>query len=181
MRLRWMSAVCIVSLVQAASTQANETSKGSPPDQTNPQVDYAGFAALTQELREYRSNRLVTMDKFIDLASKDNAIILDTRSAAAFRVGHIKGAINLPFSDFTEPKLAKILGDTTRPILIYCNNNFQDTIFPVARKSAPLALNIPTFINLYGYGYKNIYELNDTVLMSDPRLQWVSSSLGTEI
>jgi hypothetical protein len=23
----------------------------------------------------------------------------------------------------------------------------------------PLALNIPTFINLYGYGYKNIYEL----------------------
>ena len=27
------------------------------------------------------------------------------------------------------------------------------------RKSRPLALNIPTFINLHGYGYKNVYEL----------------------
>lgn len=177
MQLGWMSAVCIVSLLQAGSTLANATQKDLSPDQTNPQIDYAGFAALTQELQEYRSNRLINIDKFIDLANEDNAIILDTRSAAAFRVGHIKGAINLPFSDFTEPKLAKILGDTKRPILIYCNNNFRDNIFPVVRKSAPLALNIPTFINLYGYGYKNIYELNDTVLMSDPRLQWVNLSL----
>lgn len=24
-----------------------------------------------------------------------------------------------------------------------------------------LALNIPTYLNLYGYGYKNVYELNE--------------------
>ena len=148
------------------------------PIPANPQVDYAGFAALTQELKDYRSARLVSMDRFNTLARRKDAIILDTRSATAFQFGHIKGAINLPFSDFTEEKLAKVIGDTNRPILIYCNNNFRDNIFPVARKSAPLALNIPTFINLYGYGYQNIYELNDVVAMSDDRLDWVKMKLG---
>lgn len=33
-----------------------------------------------------------------------------------------------------------------------------------------LALNIPTFITLYGYGYKNIYELNELVKPNDSRL-----------
>ncbi len=33
-----------------------------------------------------------------------------------------------------------------------------------------LALNIPTFITLYGYGYQNIYELNELVKPNDPRL-----------
>lgn len=33
-----------------------------------------------------------------------------------------------------------------------------------------LALNIPTFITLYGYGYKNIYELSELVKPNDPRL-----------
>ena len=33
-----------------------------------------------------------------------------------------------------------------------------------------LALNIPTFITLYGYGYKNIFELSELVKPNDPRL-----------
>lgn len=33
-----------------------------------------------------------------------------------------------------------------------------------------LALNIPTYINLYGYGYKNVYELNELVDVNDPRI-----------
>lgn len=36
--------------------------------------------------------------------------------------------------------------------------------------SKTMALNIPTFITLYGYGYKNIYELNQLVAPNDPRL-----------
>jgi hypothetical protein len=145
------------------------------PVANNPQIDYAGFARLTEELQSYRAERLITLDQFNNRAQQDETLILDTRSAASFARGHIKGAINLPFSDFTERKLAQLLGDNQRPILIYCNNNFRDNIFPVARKARPLALNIPTFINLYGYGYKNIYELNDVVLMNDPRVQWVAS------
>ena len=145
------------------------------PDQNNPQIDYRGFAQLTDELWSYRADRLIDLDQFNALSNTGNALILDTRSAAAFAQGHIEGAINLPFSDFTEEKLAFYLSDKSRPILIYCNNNFRDNVAPVVRKAAPLALNIPTFINLYGYGYENIYELRDVVTMADPRVRWVGS------
>lgn len=40
-----------------------------------------------------------------------------------------------------------------------------------------LALNIPTFINLYGYGYRNIYELDELVNINDPRVKFE----GTEV
>ena len=122
--------------------------------QANPQVDYGGFVEMAAGLQDYRSKRLVDLATFRKLAEQPNAIILDTRSAAAFQMGHISGAVNLPFSDFTEEKLAEVIGDRNRPILIYCNNNFSDNMQPVRLKSAPLALNIPTFINLHGYGYE---------------------------
>lgn len=35
-----------------------------------------------------------------------------------------------------------------------------------------LALNIPTYINLFGYGYKNVYELNELVDVHDPRISF---------
>lgn len=38
-----------------------------------------------------------------------------------------------------------------------------------------LALNIPTYINLYGYGYRNIFELNELVNVKDPRIKFEGS------
>ena len=35
-----------------------------------------------------------------------------------------------------------------------------------------MALNIPTYINLYGYGYKNVYELDELVNVGDPRIKF---------
>jgi hypothetical protein len=40
-------------------------------------------------------------------------------------------------------------------------------------KSVQLALNIQTFINLYGYGYRNVYELGDVVNFNNPQVRWV--------
>ncbi len=37
-------------------------------------------------------------------------------------------------------------------------------------KELTLALNIPTFINLYGYGYKNVYELSELISVTFPRI-----------
>ena len=42
-------------------------------------------------------------------------------------------------------------------------------------KALPLALNIQTFVNLVGYGYKNVWELADVVSMDDPATGWVST------
>lgn len=137
-----------------------------PP--ANPQVDYAGFAALTSELGAIRQAHLLPWSEFSARMGAGDALLLDTRSAAAFAQGHIAGAVNLPFSDFTDDKLAAVLGtDRGRPIFIYCNNNFSDNRPPVTAKRAPLALNIPTFINLHGYGYTNVWELKDIVAIRD--------------
>ena len=139
------------------------------------QIDYPGFADLTLEVADLRAERLLNADAFFSAARKDGALLLDTRSAAAFEAGHIEGAINLPFSDFTDAKLREVIGeDTDRPIYIYCNNNFSDNITPVVTKRAPLALNIPTFINLVGYGYGNVWELGD--VLSIEQVDWVSAA-----
>lgn len=160
------SVFCLAALATAQPALAQEAP-------ANPPIDYAGFVALTIELAETREAHRLTLAEFLTRAQQENAIILDTRSAAAFEAGHLEGAINLPFSDFTDEKLAKVLGpDHERPILIYCNNNFSDNIAPVVSKRAPLALNIPTFINLHGYGYTNVWELADVVATTD--VPWVA-------
>jgi hypothetical protein len=137
-------------------------------------IDYDGFVGLSGELAAYRQARLVDLETFNAMKAEPGTILLDTRSAEAFHLGHIEGAINVNFSDFTDEKLAEALGDTGTRILIYCNNNFTDNTAPVMLKRMPLALNVPTFINLYGYGYENIYELNGAHSIKDGDIHWVS-------
>lgn len=138
------------------------------------QVDYDGFLGLTAEVSEYRASRLVDLDTFNQMKADPETIILDTRSAEAFEMGHIDGAIHLNFSDFTDEKLAKVIPSKDARILIYCNNNFTDNVAPVPVKRIELALNVPTFINLYGYGYQNIYELEGAYSLSDPKIAWLA-------
>jgi len=142
----------------------------------NPQIDYPGFEQLTQSVGTYRQTRLLSWQEFTEAAKGRGALILDARSADAYAAGHIKGAVNLPFTDFTAASLARAIGDKNRPILIYCNNNFSNNEPPVITKAVRLALNIQTFINLVGYGYSNVWELNEVVDFKDPKVQWVSAA-----
>jgi phage shock protein E len=162
--------LALIGLGFAAGASADPAASNSPP-----QIDYPGFAALTDEVGAFREGRLVDLEQFQGLAQAPGALILDARSADKFAEGHIQGAVNLPFSDFTDEALARVIGDRARTVLIYCNNNFANNVAPIMLKRAPLALNIPTFINLYGYGYRNIYELGDRLDMNDPRVHWVAS------
>ena len=144
--------------------------------QTNPLIDYPGFQALTASVAPTRATRLIAFDAFKAEAAKPDTLLLDARSKDAFQRGHIKGAVNLPLTDFTAESLAAVIGaNSDRPILIYCNNNFRNDAAPVRMKAAPLALNIQTFINLVGYGYPNILELADVVDFNDPKVEWVAS------
>jgi len=47
--------------------------------------------------------------------------------------------------------------------------------FNSQEKPLMMALNIPTYINLYGYGYHNVYELNELVDINDPRISFEGS------
>jgi rhodanese-related sulfurtransferase len=165
----WIAAAIALSLGAAPFALA----KGARPE-TSAQIDYRGFEQLTADLDTYRAQRLVTLEQFQAMAREPNTLILDARSANRYAEGHIEGAINLPFTDFTAESLRAAIGDPNTRILIYCNNNFANDAAPVTLKLAPLALNIPTFINLYGYGYENIYELGDVVDFNDPAVRWVS-------
>lgn len=159
-----------IVLIAALACMAAPLHAREAPD--NPLIDYPAFEELTAEVAPYREARRIPLEQFLTMAEQEGVILLDTRSETAFAEGHIDGAINLPFSDFTEAKLATVLGgDKGRTILIYCNNNFSDNAAPVITKLAPLALNIPTFINLYGYGYTNVWELADVVTTAD--VAWV--------
>ena len=125
----------------------------------NPIIRFDSFVSVSKETESYRRGRLISEATFIEMAQDANTIILDTRSKQKYDEKHIAGAVHINFSDFTKETLAKkIAGKDTR-ILIYCNNNFKNDQRSFQSKMAPLALNIPTFINLYGYGYKNVYEL----------------------
>jgi hypothetical protein len=150
-------------------------------DTADTTVDYKSFSALTGDVGEYRKARRVSLEEFQrmarqDGARKDGTLILDARSSQAYARGHISGAVNLPFTDFTAQSLKQTIGDSNRRILIYCNNNFANDVQPVLMKAPALALNIPTFINLVGYGYKNVYELRDVVDFADPKVGWVSAT-----
>ncbi len=168
-----MRAVLLAFAVGLMSASALAQEK--PQANTSAQINYSGFRDLTREVETYRDGRLVTLADFQRMAREPNTIVLDARSADAYTRGHMGGAINLPFTDFTDQSLREALRDPNVRILIYCNNNFSNNAQPVILKRVELALNIQTFINLYGYGYRNVYELGDVVDFNDPTVGWVRS------
>lgn len=144
--------------------------------QQSAKVEYDEFGNLMEEVRKYRQERLIDIDTFNKYSADPNTIILDTRSKWAYDEIHIQGAVHLNFSDFTVEKLAAVIPSKETRILIYCNNNIESDLSAMTDKVAPLALNIPTFINLYGYGYKNVYELQDYLSETDPRVPFVKAT-----
>ena len=167
--LRPLSAALLFSLGTASLAQP-----------AKPQIDYAGFQALTGEVSTYREARLLSWTEFASTAREPGILLLDARSADAYAAGHIRGAVNLPFTDFTAESLARVIGDKDGPILIYCNNNFSNNRAPVMMKVAQLALNIQTFINLVGYGYRNVHELRSAIDFNDPKVGWVKGPAAVQ-
>lgn len=152
-------------------------------------VDYDAYENLVKEVKEYRKERLVDFTRFMLMSNEKGVIILDTRSDSMYQRKHIKGAIHLNFSDFTQENLKKLIPDPDTKILIYCNNNFEGdeinfttkAVIPeVIKKDVKpitLALNIPTYINLYGYGYRNVYELSELIFSFDKRILYEGTSV----
>ena len=140
-------------------------------------VDYAGFVELTETVGAIRAERLIPLNTFLEMARDPDTILLDTRSKAAYDRKHIKGAVHLNFSDFTAEKLEKVIPSKNTRILIYCNNNIEGDADNFQLKMAPVALNIPTFINLYEYGYHNVYELFDLVPADYEKLEFAGTSV----
>ena len=132
---------------------------GLTAEPPNPKIDQAGFVALVQDVAEKRQESRISEERFLAMAAEAGTVILDARTKDKYENIHIKGALHLAFTDFTEDALAKVIPDKTTRILIYCNNNFvgEEANFP--SKMVKVALNSQTFVNLHAYGYTNVFEL----------------------
>lgn len=166
--------LCAAALSYLSGIAFAQTKAGESADA---QISFAGFQSLSAEVEPYRAQRLISHADFQAMAREPNTLVLDARSAEAYAQGHIDGAVNLPLPDFTAESLARAIPSPDTRILIYCNNNFENDVAPVVLKRIELALNIQTFINLYGYGYgyRDVYELGEVINFDDPATAWVRS------
>jgi len=125
----------------------------------NPLIDYVGFQKIVDTADKERESRRLTEDGFLKMMNEPGVIVLDARSSAMYRLRHIKGAVNLQFTDFTANSLSSVLPDKNVKVLIYCNNNFLGSPTAFASKMPTASLNLLTYTSLKSYGYDNIYEL----------------------
>lgn len=166
-------AVCLLGLV-AAPLQANE--QPIP----NPQINYDQFLRDAQAVAKLRNERRVTEAEFLRMAQDPNTVILDARSSEKYRKLHIKGAKHLSLPDITAAELAKLIPDRNTRILIYCNNNFENEVQAFPTKAPSTSLNIYTFNTLYGYGYKNVYELGPLLDVTKSKLPFVGELVRSQ-
>ena len=188
-----MKKLLMFSMLLFVGNAAAPEGRGYPPAK----VSFDDFSELVAAVEPHRAQRLIDLDTFLKMSREPNTIIFDSRSDFRYNRIHVKGARHLNFSDFTQDNLARVIPSFDTRILIYCNNNFEgnETDFaskialPIAAPSGDavtsqlraqekprmMALNIPTYVNLYGYGYRNVYELHELVDVSDPRIEFEGS------
>ena len=170
-----MKSIILILTITATLTLAAQPKQSIEYPKSD--VEYSGFTVLTIEAEEHRKTHMASLEDFMKWAKEKDVIVLDTRSKKMYDMKHVKGAVHLNFSDFTTKKLEDIIPTKGTKILIYCNNNLDKDEMYFARKMKPLALNIPTFINLYGYGYKNVYELDRLVPTINSPLEFVGKAV----
>ena len=178
-------------IVAAAMLFVAGTACAQDADYPQAKVSFDDFKGLVAEVEVHRADRLVDLETFLRMSREPGTIVLDTRSTFRFERIHLEGARHLSFSDFTQDNLGRVIPSFETTVLIYCNNNFEGNqtdfaskvAMPPARpgvspaeqfaaqaKPLMMALNIPTYVNLYGYGYRNVYELHELVDVNDPRI-----------
>jgi len=162
----FLAAMCL-SFVAYASAQETAAI-------VNPAIDMPAYLKVAQEAAAHRETHRLTEAEFIAMSREPNTIILDARSAEKYAELHIRKAVNLSFPDITVDSLAQLFPDKNVRILIYCNNNFSNAPKPFPTKRADASLNISTYISLYSYGYKNVYELGPLIEIEKSKLKFVS-------
>src|ERR671922_1349432 len=140
--------------------------------QANPAIDMEGYLRVAREAAQHRETRRVSEPEFIRMSREPGTVILDARSREKFAELHVKGAVNLPFPDIAVESLKAAIPDKDTRILIYCNNNFANAEGPFPAKIARASLNLSTYIALYSYGYRNIYELAPLIDINKSKLQF---------
>ena len=67
-----------------------------------------------------------------------------------------------------------LIPDKNTRILIYCNNNFSGAEEAFPTKLPAASLNLSTYVALYSYGYRNVYELAPQIDLEQSKLAFES-------
>ena len=140
--------------------------------QANPAIDMDGYLRVSSEAAQHRATRRISEEQFIRMSREPGTVVLDSRSREKFKELHVKGTISPPFPDIAIESLKATIPDKNTRILIYCNNNFENALGPFPAKIARASLNLSTYIALYSYGYRNVYELGPLVDINRSKLQF---------
>lgn len=170
--MRNLVAATVCVLLMPCSPLVAQSPGGTGVDFENPLIDSSTFLQHVAESHKLRQSRLLSEAEFIKAASEEGVVVLDARSANWFRQLHIKNAVSLPFTEFTESNLQRLIPNKNTKILIYCNNNVADSPIVFASKEVSAALNLSTFTSLYSYGYKNVYELGPLLSLKTTRIEF---------
>ena len=153
-----------------SSPAADPALPDSKPDIANPAIDMDAYLRVSMQAAEHRQSHRVSEEDFLRMSREPGTIVLDARSAEKYRLLHVKGAINLSFPDITVDSLKLAIPDTSTRVLIYCNNNFSGAQKPFPTKLPSASLNLSTYIALYNYGYRNVYELGPLIDLKASKL-----------
>ena len=155
-------AVSLIALLATGSVSA-QGAPGSAAPIVNPAIDDEAYLRVASAAIRHRVPRRLSEADFIRMSREPGVIVLDARSKAKFDELHVKGAINLSFPDIAVASIAEALPDKNAVILIYCNNNFTGAESPFPSKLPSASLNLSTYVALYDYGYRNVWELGPLI------------------
>jgi hypothetical protein len=133
-------------------------------------IDYDKFEEIVVQSSQERESKRLTEAQFIAMMKEQGIVLLDARSESRYILRHIKGAVNLPFTEFTEKSLAAVIPSKDTKILIYCNNNFEGSPTAFAAKAPAASLNLSTYTSLKAYGYNNVFELGPLLDVSTTQI-----------
>jgi hypothetical protein len=172
---RLTPAVLLSAVLLSVGAAADPKDPKPPAPIPNPAIDMEGYLKVSHEAALHRKTRRLTEEDFIRMSAEPGTIVLDARSKAKYDLLHIRGAINLSFPDIAIESLKRTIPDKNTRILIYCNNNFKNAEEPFPTKLPAASLNLSTYIALYNYGYRNIYELGPQIDPQHSKLPFEST------
>jgi Rhodanese-like domain len=173
-----LSLMAGVVTVNAKPPIAQPTNHTPKPAIANPAISYDAFTKSVVEVGKLRQTRRISEAEFMAMAADKNTVILDARSAAMYARRHVRGAVNLSLPDFSEAALKAVIPSKTTRVVIYCNNNFTGDQISMVSKSVGSSLNLPTFVALNDYGYRNVYELAPLLDLKTTKIPFAGTHLG---
>ncbi|MBC8118946.1 MAG: rhodanese-like domain-containing protein [Burkholderiaceae bacterium] len=167
-----MKRLAVILAISFLASTAAAQSDSIPP---NPAIDVSGFLRASVEAAGARESRRVSEADFIRMSREPGTIVLDARSREKFDELHVRGALHLSFPDIAIDSLQRTIPDQATRILIYCNNNFLNAKEAFPTKLPAASLNLSTYVALYSYGYRNIYELAPLLDIKTSKIDFQSS------